>query len=136
MLGLNSDLPFIYETIIDVVLKKDYARGDEFMKLTILPKTYSGKLAVILEIISIILFVVGSVLPSKLGYSGIDIIRNNPLQAIITVMIFAVGIGAAILGLTAVIKKKERSIIVFIVILTGLYNILSLVGVVIQVFLS
>ncbi|RJE48806.1 MULTISPECIES: hypothetical protein [unclassified Dehalobacter] len=106
------------------------------MRITILPKSKSGKKSFILVIVSWILFVVGSVLPYKEGYSGLELILNNPLQVVITVLIFAAGIAAAIIGMKAVIRNKERSILVFLVILIGVYYILSFCGVAVNVFFS
>ncbi|WP_368293938.1 hypothetical protein [Dehalobacter sp. TBBPA1] len=106
------------------------------MRITILPKSKSGRKSFILVIVSWILFVVGSVLPYKEGYSGLELISHNPLQVVITVLIFAAGIAAAIIGLKAVIRKKERSVLVFLVILIGVYYILSFCGVAVNVFFS
>jgi len=106
------------------------------MKIKILPMTPKAKIALILALADIILFVIGSVLPTEINYTGVEIIKHNPLQAIITIMVFLVGVGAFILGLISVIKNKERSVIAFIVILIGVYNILSFVGVIINLFFS
>ena len=78
------------------------------MKITILPKTKPGLWSILLSIAAFILFVVGSVLPSRAGYSGLENIYHNPVHTIITVLILALGIVAPILALIAVIKKKER----------------------------
>lgn len=106
------------------------------MKIKILPTTRQAKTALILILVSLILFVIGSVLPSETNYTGMEIIKHNPLQAIITIMISAAGIGALVLGLSSVIKEKERSVITFLVILIGAYNALNLVGVIINIFFS
>lgn len=76
----------------------------------------------------IILFMVGR-------YES-EIIIHNPIQAIMTMMIFAAGIGAGALGLISVIKHKDRSFLIFIVILFGVYNVLSFFGVIFNVFFS
>jgi len=106
----------------------------EKMKLTFLPKTRLGIWSLVLTAASWILFIAGSLLPSKAGYSGLEIVNQNPLQAIATVLILAAGITAPIMGLIAVIKKQERSILVFLVIPTILTNIFMGIGVIMNVF--
>jgi len=103
------------------------------MKITILPKTKKSIIAFILALICIILFVVGSSIPGDTSYSGMELIKHNPLQSIITIVIFAAGIASLVLGLSSTIKDKERSVITFIVILLGAYNTLSFVGVIANV---
>lgn len=104
------------------------------MKISFLPKTRQGKLAVILMFSSFILFVIGSVLPYREGYAGFEMIKHNPLQVVLTFLIFAVGITSFAEGLIAVIKHKERSILVFLTLLSGPYNIVSFIGVIIGLF--
>ena len=111
-------------------------RGGDFMKITILPKTKLGIQSVWLMIAGFLLFIIGSVIPSKAGYSGLENIYQNPIQTVITVLILALGIAAPIIALIAVIKKKERSILVFIIIPTLLTGLLSVVGVILTVFFS
>ena len=110
--------------------------GGDFMKITILPKTKLGIQSVWLMIAGFLLFIIGSVIPSKAGYSGLENIYQNPIQTVITVLILALGIAAPIIALIAVIKKKERSILVFIIIPTLLTGLLSVVGVILTVFFS
>ena len=104
------------------------------MKITLLPKTRLGIWSLVLTAVSWLLFVAGSLLPSKAGYSGLEILTQNPLQAIATVLILVAGITAPILALIAVIKKQERSILVFLVIPTIFTNLLMGVGVIMNVF--
>ena len=106
------------------------------MKITILPKTKPGLWSILLSIAAFILFVVGSALPSRAGYSGLENIYHNPVHTIITVLILALGIVAPILALIAVIKKKERAILVFLVIPTLLTNLFTTVGVILNVFFA
>ena|SRR5665648_563296 len=106
------------------------------MKITLLPKTNLGKLSLIMMVLSWILFVVGSVLPWKPDYSGFEIIIQNPLQTIITVLILAAGSTTAIAGLMSVIQHKERSILVFLAILSGLYSMLGFFGSIVAIFFS
>lgn len=110
--------------------------GGDWMKITFLSRTTLGKWSVIMMISSWILFVVGSVLPWKPGYSGFEFVIHNPLQAIITIMIFAASVATSIMGLISVMKNKEHSILVFLAILSGLYNILGFFGVIANMFLD
>jgi len=106
------------------------------MKITFLPKTKLGIWSVLLSIANLILFIIGSVLPSKAGFSGMDIVIHNPVQTMITILILVIGIISPILALIAVIKKQERSIIVFLIIPTLLANLLSVVGMILNIFFS
>ena len=81
-----------------------------------------------------VLFVVASVLPSEVGYSGFEAVVHNPLQAAATVVILVVGILAPVLALVAVVKKRERSILVFLVIPSLVPNLISPVGVILNLF--
>ena len=93
-----------------------------------------GWWSMILMVVNFVLFVVASVLPSELGYAGFEAIVRNPLQAVATVVVLVVGILAPILALVAVIKKRERSVLVFLVIPSVLPNLISPVGVVLNLF--
>src|SRR5665648_283136 len=106
------------------------------IKITLLPKTNLGKLSLIMMVLSWILFVVGSVLPWKPDYSGFEIIIQNPLQTMINVLILAAGSITVIEGLMSVIKNKERSILVFLAILSCLYSILGFFGSIATIFFS
>jgi len=106
------------------------------MKIILLPKTKLGKYSLIMMVLSWMLFIVGSLLPWKPDYSGFEIITQNPLQTIITVFIFLVGIITVITGLLSVIKHNERSILVFLAILSGLYSMFGFFGSIATVFLS
>lgn len=106
------------------------------MKVTFLPETTQGKWSIIMMISSLFLFILGSILPWKEGYSGFEIIIQNPVQGILTVLMFAVGIATLLLALISIIKKKERSILVFLAIFAGLYSLLGLLGSILTVFFS
>lgn len=110
------------------------------MKITFLPRTKYGNLSLILTIISVVLFVIGSVLPALIpsvdGLSGWEMVTSNPVYVIITLLVFAAGIMAAVYALIAIIKKQERSVLVMLVILFGVYTIFSLIGVIIGVFVA
>lgn len=98
------------------------------MKITFLPKTKQGKWSVILMVISWVLFAVGSVLPSKPDYSGFEIIIQNPIQSILTIIMFAAAVSSLVTAWISTSKKNERSILVFIAILSSVYNIIGFFG--------
>lgn len=102
----------------------------------LLPKTKQGKWSVILMISNWVLFVLGSLLPWKNGYSGFEIVIQNPLQGILTFFILIIGIATSVTALIAVVRDKERSWLVFLAILAGLYSILGFVGSVVNVFFT
>ena len=106
------------------------------MKFSFLPKTRLGKWSVIMMISSWVVFVVGSVLPWKPGYSGFEFVTQNPLQGIITFLMLTIGIATSSMATISVIKNKERSILVFLAILAGLYSILGFVGSIANVFFN
>lgn len=83
-----------------------------------------------------IMFAVGSVLPWKSGYSGFESVIQNPLQAVLTVLMLAFGIATFSMALISVIKNKERSILVSLAILAGLYSILGFVGSIANMFFN
>jgi len=106
------------------------------MKIYFLTKTPSGKWAVIMMILNIIVFVGGSILPWNEGYSGIDILIQNPLQGIITILMLVIGIATISAALFSIIKNKERSIWVFLAIALGLYSVLGFFGSIATVFFA
>jgi hypothetical protein len=103
-------------------------------KIGIPTKTPMGKKSIIMMILGFVLFVVGSVLPWKPGYSGFEIVIHNPIQGIITLLMLIIGVITLSMALISVIKNKERSILVFLAIFAGLYGILGFVGSIVNVF--
>lgn len=81
-----------------------------------------------------LLFILGSVLPWNSGYTGLEIVIQNPVQAVITILMLGAGISAATLGLISVIKYKERSVLTVLAILSGLYSILAFFGALANLF--
>ena len=97
------------------------------IKITFLPKTRLGKWSVIFTILSFFLLTVGSVFPIEVkSYSGLELIIQNPVQTIITMLLFVIGVATSIMGLISAVKNKERSILVFLAIPSGLFNTLSI----------
>ncbi|HEX3032501.1 MAG TPA: hypothetical protein VHS59_09705 [Bacillota bacterium] len=106
------------------------------MRISFLPKTLLGKRSVIIMVTSWVMFVVGSVLPWKPGYSGFDIVIQNPLQGLITLLLLALGLTTASMAMIAVFKDKERSVLVFLAILSGFYCLLGFIGSIANVFFN
>lgn len=98
------------------------------MKNTILPKTSLGKRSVYLFIIFIVIAISGSVISNVQGNiieypSPID----SPLLGTTIYLTFVIAIIAFITGLKAYFKSKERSILVYIIILiSGYFSIAGL----------
>lgn len=99
------------------------------MKTITLPKTYLGKWAVILMLASIILQGISWMLPfdansaSSPSYAGYSV-----MSIAVSLLLFGLGIVAGIIGLISIWKKKERSILVFLTVLVGLFNVLQIIG--------
>lgn len=102
------------------------------MKITFLSKTLLGTTSIILSLVSLLFFIVLSLLPYKGGYSGFEAYRQNPIQGIGTVLILGLGIAAPIIGLIAVVKKQERSVLVYLVILSIIFTLLNLLGTIVS----
>ena len=102
--------------------------------IKLLPKTKLGKWSVRLIIAMFLLFVVGRLFYLKIYTSvsaGETILRDiaiRPGLGLSMLSGFASGIIAFITGLAAIIKNKERSILVFIATIIGALLILFLMG--------
>jgi len=104
------------------------------MKLVLLPTTNSGKWAVFLMVIEVVLFTVWSIYPWKEGYEGIDIIAANPFQSIVAALMFACGILAIITSFFSIVRKKEPAILVFAALLAGIYCTLAAGSSMVKIF--
>jgi len=104
------------------------------MKIEFLPKTKLGKWAVGLIIAMFLLFIIGRLFYLKVYESvpsGETILKDvvlRPGLALSMLSGFVSGIIAFIAGITAVIKKRERAILVFISTIIGALLILFLAG--------
>jgi len=84
-----------------------------------MPKTNLGKWSIGLILAMFILFVIGVSLPNILYESApssnslLDDIVNRPLLAFSMIAGVGAGISALITGLVAVLKRKERAILVY-----------------------
>lgn len=89
------------------------------MQITVLPKTFLGKVSTVLYVLFIFLMV----LEGRLS--------ENPIHAAILLVMFTVIILAAIIGYISIVKEEERSIIIFLMIPMGVFH---LIGVVFLIF--
>lgn len=84
-----------------------------------MPKTNLGKWSVWLIIAMFVFFVIGLSLPSILyesaptGNTLLDDVVNRPLLALSMIAGVGASISALITGLVAVLKRKERAILVY-----------------------
>ena len=100
-------------------------------KIKILPRTTLGKLSFVLIIISVILFIINITL-IKLLVDPSDsqkeqTIFNNPI-GISMLVAAASGILSFFTGITSIIWKRERSILVFLSTLIGLLILWFMIG--------
>jgi hypothetical protein len=99
-----------------------------------MPKTVLGKWSLGLIIAMPILFVIGTSFTNSLyksvpaGDTILADIANRPALALSMLAGFASGISAFITGLTAIIKQKERALLVYLSTLMGALLILFLVA--------
>lgn len=105
------------------------------MKTTFWPVSKYGKRAFILAAVNLLAGVAGFLIPQKEGFSGFDILIKNPLQAVITVSMFLIGIAVTVLAVISIKKYKERSILVFLALLAGFYSIAGFLGTVVNLYL-
>lgn len=105
------------------------------MKTTILPKSPMGKRSVYLFLIFLALSIAGNVISNVQG-NTIEYPNpvNSPLLGTTIYLAFILAAIAFITALTAVLKRKERAILVYLIILVGGYfsvagSLLFIVGV-------
>lgn len=100
----------------------------------VIPKTTSGKWSVILIIVMPVLLLIGSSFSNSLyqsipaGGTIFSDIAARPALALTMLAGMAAGILAFILGLIAVIRKKERALLVYVSTLVGALLIVFLLG--------
>lgn len=105
------------------------------MKTTILPKSPMGKRSVYLFLIFLALSIAGKVISNVQG-NTIEYPNpvNSPLLGTTIYLAFILAAIAFITALTAVLKRKERAILVYLIVLVGGYfsvagSLLFIVGV-------
>ena len=87
------------------------------MRISVLPKTSLGWWSVGLCVASILFFALFVVI---LG-PGPD--YNMPLAYTLTVVLTGISVAAFVIGLLSIMKRKERSILVFVATVFGLYSL-------------
>jgi hypothetical protein len=89
------------------------------MRISILPKSLLGWWSVGLCVASILFFALFVVI---LG-PGPD--YNMPLAYTLTVVLTGISVAAFVIGLLSIMKRKERSILVFVAMAIGLYSLIG-----------
>lgn len=104
------------------------------MKIYVIPKSRYGKWSLILIIAMPVLFFIGTSFTNSLyksvpaGNTILEDLLNRPALSLTMLMGMASGISAFITGLLAIIKYKERALLVYISTLIGALLILLLFG--------
>ena len=99
-----------------------------------MPRTKLGKGSVGLILAMFVLFLIGPTFTSSLyksipaGDTILADIANRPALAIAMLIGMVSGISAFIIGLTAIIKQKERTILVYLATIVGAGLIVFLIG--------
>lgn len=99
------------------------------MKNRFLPQTSKGKWAVGLFVASLVLGIAGNRISDAIG-NTIEYPNpiNSPLLGSVIYLTFTAAILASLMGILAVKKDHERSILVFLLIPPGLFFIVAIVG--------
>jgi hypothetical protein len=97
------------------------------MKLAVLPKTIPGKLSLGL-IGGLFLFSILLRLLVVAGQRGGATFFSNPALAVTGLLAAASGIGAFFTGIIAVIRSRERSGLVFLAVIIGLFVLFFCLG--------
>jgi len=92
------------------------------MRISILPKSSLGRWSVGLAAAFILLFVLSLVL------TGLGGVGPGPVGPIIGIAFGISGIAALVTGLISMIKSQERSILVFLAVVVGLFVLTFLLG--------
>jgi len=92
------------------------------MKIHFKPKTTLGKWSVGLAAAFILIFVLSVVLT---GSGGVE---PGPVGPMVGVTLGISGIAALVTGLISTIKSKERSILVFLAVVVGLFVLIFILG--------
>lgn len=92
------------------------------VRISILPKSLLGRWSVGMAAAFILLLVLSGVL------TGLGGVEPGPVGAIVGIAFGISGIAALVTGLISTIKSKERSILVFLAMLTGLFVLIFLFG--------
>ena len=104
------------------------------MKFNLIPKTKPGKWSLGLIVAMPVLFFTGASLANSLyrsvpaGSTILEDIAKRPVLASTMLLGMFIGISAFVAGFVAIIKQKERALLVYVATLVGMLLILFLVG--------
>ena len=132
MFGINPALIAVVAVVIAAFLvfviakvvgahRRQASTERKEMVISVLPKTFLGRWSVGLTIVFISSFVLAQVLS---GLAGVELLGPgfNPVLAVVLNIVFIGTSGAAfITGLISMIKKRERSVLVFVDIVITLW---------------
>jgi nitrate reductase gamma subunit len=88
----------------------------------IIPASRFGKISVLSIVAGIVLFFLSQtirIVPRTIPQS--PSFFNDPLHAVLLILTWVAGTAALVLGVYYVIKRKERSVVVFVSILAGFF---------------
>ena len=95
------------------------------MEVSILPKTSLGRWSVGLAIAFILFFVLAGVLSGLAGFELLGPGFNPVLGVILTIVLVGMSGAALVTGLISMIKNRERSVLVFVGMVIGLWGVLA-----------
>ena len=99
------------------------------MRITILPKSSLGRWSVVLAAAFILLFVILQIFYTSVHRNPVTNPGSpSPFILIGVVAEYISGIASFVTGLISLIKRKERAILVFLVVAVGSFVLLFLVG--------
>lgn len=99
------------------------------MKISVLPSTKYGRLALFMIMASVALIVFANIiLVGALGLRGGNTIFDNIPLSMFMIIGFASAIGSSISGLIGIVRFKERSVLVMMTTLLGMLVLTFLVG--------
>lgn len=104
------------------------------MKIKFLPRTKLGLYTVLIMALTIIFFIVRSLISWNFVYSGFNFIIKSPFYITLSFIIFALGVINCILGFIAIDKNRDQSILVFLAIILGINNIVGFLFFIAHIF--
>jgi len=105
-----------------VVRRRQPSTPREEVPITLLPKTSLGRWSLGLAIASIVVFVVAAgPLREQWGLNENEQLVNPVLTVVLTIIIVGTSAADLVTGLISVIKRKERSVLVFLGMLITLW---------------
>lgn len=99
------------------------------MKNRLLPQTFKGKWSVALFVAFLVLGVAGNRISDAIG-NTIEYPNpiNSPLLGSVIYLAFAAAMLASVMGILAVRKDRERSLLVYLFMLPGLFFFVAIIG--------